>query len=323
MFAANSWKNPALIAILSLLVVLGSGCTGIFPDGGGAVSGSGIVIQKFEPTLTSLRSNDNVVFHLEVQNMGDVIGKAAAVLIGITPTEWQIDEWEKDFGELLPADEEAGTPGGTGVADWYAVAPDVYRGEDRSYNVIARMFYSYETRVRKPITFLTSDELRRAAQMGGTPVAGATLVSAGPLSVTVNTGNYVRATGNEYEAPYFPVNIKITNNGPGQIAGENYPVGVEIIPPEGTSIMGECPSYAQTEMWSPLYANLPYGLDLPASPSIVNIWNGREVSITCRLQVDEPPLYKDERDLRIILDYIYFQDAELVMPVRGTTEVGW
>ncbi|MFH0956907.1 MAG: hypothetical protein V1813_03520, partial [Candidatus Aenigmatarchaeota archaeon] len=140
-----------------------------------------------------------------------------------------------------------------------------------------------------------------------------------PLSVTVNAGQYVRTKDDTYDQPYFPVEIKITNSGGGQLAGDNYPVGFEIIEPTGTVIMGDCPGPAQAE-WGSVYRNLPGGLTLPYSSSIVSLWDSKETTVTCRLQVTNPPQFREDRDLRIKLSYIYFQDEKTTLNVVGTTE---
>ncbi len=324
MALSKSGKSLAFILAVPLFVLLVSGCTGISnPFGGGAgVSGAGIVIKTFEPSLSSLESNDPVRLHLEVQNMGGVIGSAGAVLMGITPQEWDAFGTDQLIGELLPADEERGTEGGIGTVDWDLLAPDLQRGERRTYEPIARVFYSYETNVRKSITFLSSDEVRRAAQNGDSVTAGVTSVSAGPLDVNVNAGNYVRTKDDTWDQPYFPIEIRITNSGGGQIAGDNYPIGIEVIEPAGTVIMGDCPGQAQQE-WGGNYRYLPSGINLPFSPRIVYLWDGKETTITCRLKVIDPPEFREVRDLQVKLEYIYFQDAKVPINVVGTTEWGF
>ncbi len=323
MTALKNGRSLALVLAIPLAVLLVSGCVDVPGLGGGAgVSGNGIVITKFEPSLSSLESNDPVRLHLEVQNRGDVIGEAAAVLMGIDSQAWGSYNTEQYIGELLNADEERGTEGGIGTVDWDLMAPDLQRGEKRPYTAIARVFYSYETSVVKTITFLTSDEVRRAAQSGESVAAGPTVVSAGPLSVTVNAGEYVRTKDDSWDQPYFPVEIKITNTGGGQIAGDNYPIGIEFTEPTGTMIMGDCPGQAQSE-WSAFYRNIPGGLSLPFSSNVVYLWDGKETTITCRLKVVDPPAFKVDKDLRIKLSYLYYQDAKTTINVVGTTELGY
>ncbi len=321
MAATKSGMNVKLLLILASIVILASGCTNI-GLGGEGVSGNGIVITNFEPTLSNIQSDDEVVLHLEVQNTGDAIGMAAAELIGIYTQDWNVFNTEQLIGELLPADEEAGTEGQLGTLYWRLRAPELQRGEKRTYEPIARMFYSYETRIIKPITFLTSEELRRAVQNGEALPSEPAVVSAGPLSVDVRTGEFVR-TKDDWEQSYFPIEIRIQNTGGGLIAGENYPIGIEVINPPGTIFRGDCPRMSQTEWMTFDSQLLPAGLTRPISPKAIYLWDGKETTVTCELKVVNPPQYRESRELKVVLKYIYYQDAKIPITVTGTREWGF
>ena len=319
---AINTKKLAILLILPMVVLLASGCTNLGLGGGNGVSGSGVVIKTFDSTLKSVQSDDEFALHLEVQNMGDAIALAAAQIINIVPTDWNAFNTEQMIGELLPADKEAGTEGQLGTLDWRLRAPALQRGEQRTYNPMVRVFYSYETRVTKPITFLTSEELRRAVQNGEALPSEPAIVSAGPLTVNVKTGEFVRTKDN-WEQSYFPVEITITNSGGGLIAGENYPIGIEVINPPGTVFRGDCPRASQTE-WMAFDTNiLPAGLIRPVSPMAINMWDGKQTKVTCELKVVNPPEYRESRDLKVVLKYIYYQDATIPITVTGTREWGF
>ncbi len=323
MTTKNSTKGLAILLILPAVVMLASGCTNL-GLGGSSTSGYGIVIKTFESSLSSIESEDDLVVHLEVQNMGDVIGEAAAQLIGIYPPEWGQPNTEFYIGELLPADENRGTTGQLGIADWYLKAPSLMRGEKRTYNPIARVFYTYETRVIKPITFLTSEETKRAVQNGESLPSEMATVSSGPLSVTVNTGEFVRTKDDiGWDQSYFPVEIKITNVGGGLLAGENYPLGIEIFSPPGTIFRGDCPRSSQADWVAFDTSILPAGLIRHPATNIVHIWNGKDTTITCELKVIDPPEYRETRDLIVTLNYVYYQDETLPINVIGTREWGF
>ncbi len=315
----------AILLLLTGIVLTTSGCTSIGLGGDTAAIGSGVAVTKFDSNLDALESDDEVTLHLEVQNRGDAIATAAAELIGIYTQDWNLfGNTEQMIGELLPADEESGTEGQIGTLYWTLRAPDLQRGEKRTYEPIARMFYSYETRVIKPITFLTSEELRRTVQNGESLPSEIATVSDGPLSVSVRTGEFVRTKDiSQWEQSYFPIDIVIENTGGGLIAGENYPIGIEITPPPGTIFRGgDCPRESQLEWMS--YDNLlPAGLTRPISPNFVYMWDGKETKITCELKVTEPPEYKESRELSVVLEYIYYQDAKLPITVTGTREWGF
>lgn len=305
--------------ILPIVLLFISGC--VAPDGGG-VSGNGIVITKFEPSLAAVNSQDDLSLRVEVENRGEAIGRAAAKLMGIYAQDWGVFQTDQPLEELLPADSEAGTTGQLGVATWRLRAPDLQRGEKRTYEPMVRVFYSYETKVTKPITFVTSDELRRTIQNGESLPADPTVMSAGPITVDVRTGNFVRTTEN-WQQSYFPIQIDIRNTGGGLIAGEDYPVGIEIEAPQGTIFRGDCPRQSQTE-WGSFYdRNLPTGLTRPISPKTVFMWNGKDTKITCELKVITPPDYREKRELKVTLKYIYYSDMKTQVQVTGTREWGY
>ncbi|UCD03125.1 MAG: hypothetical protein JSV63_00625 [Candidatus Aenigmatarchaeota archaeon] len=319
MAATKTGKSLAILLILPAVVLLTSGCTD-FLGGGAGPSGNGIVITSFQSDLTEVESEEDVGLHLEVQNQGDVIGYAAAQLINIDPTAWGGFAFaDYDIGELLPADKEAGTLGQTGRADWMLVSPVLNRGDRRTYKPMVRMFYEYETRIIKPITFLTSEETRRAVQAGEALPSEPAIVSAGPLSVNVRTGEFVR-TRDDWQMSYFPVEITIQNTGGGLIAGRNYPIGIDVEAPAGTAFRGGiCPRESQLE-YPAFDMNLPAGITFPPALNTINMWNGRDITITCELNVINPPQFRDTRDLKVTLSYVYYQDAELQLNVVGTRE---
>ncbi len=320
MAAIKTSKNLAILLILPVAVLLISGCTDFGLGGDSGVGGQGIVITSFGADLTSLESNQDVGLHLEVQNRGDVIGEAAAQLINIDPIVWGLPFTEFDIGELIPADSERGTVGAIGRADWLLLSPDLQRGERRTYKPMVRVFYTYDTRIIKPIEFLTSEETRRAVQNGDPVLSDPAMVSSGPLSVSVRTGDFVR-TREDFAQSYFPVEIAITNTGGGLLAGRNYPIGINVEAPTGTVFRGgECPRSSQTEL--PAFDDLPGGITFPPAIDTINMWNGRDTTVTCELQVVNPPAIRDTRDLKITLSYVYYQDAELQLNVIGTREWG-
>jgi len=308
------------LLILPLVVILVSGCVG---GGGSTVSGNGIVITKFEPTLKNIQSGERVALHLEVQNQGGTIGKAAAKIIGLYTQDWSVYQTEQTGGELLPADTTAGTEGQIWSADWQLTAPDLNRGEKRTYDAIARVFYSYETRVMKPIAFVTSEELRRIIQNGESLQSDPAIVSSGPISVIVKMGQYVMSR-DDWQQSYFPVEIDLTNTGGGLVAGENYPIGVDITAPPGTMFRGECPRASQAEWTGGSFGtSVPSGLSRPVSPKTVFMWNGKDTKITCELKVITPPDARQKRDMTIKLSYIYYVDKTTQITVTGTKEWGF
>ena len=311
-------KNGVILLLLPLLVLATSGCVNL-GGGGTSVIGNGVAITTFAPSLASIESGEKVMLRLEVQNNGDSVAPTAARILGIYPQDWGLPtETYQLMGNLVPADAEAQTSGGVGTADWQLTAPRLKTGEKRTYEPIARVFYWYQTKVIKPVTFVTSEELRRIVQMGESLESNPAVVSAGPISVDVKTGKFVRTRGDNYRMSHFPVEISLQNTGGGLVYGENYPIGISIEAPPGTSFVSECPKGTQMyttggtlpELRAPVYAQ-----------KWIYMWNGKDTKFTCELRVDTPPDYKQERDLRLTLYYTYYVDQSTQITVTGTEDI--
>jgi hypothetical protein len=315
-FGRNA-KFLLLLFIAAVTVI--SGCTGIGPGTTGG--GQGIAVDIFRPTLgqtTPIESEEPVSFHLEVINRGNYNNApAVAELTGIDTAEWSIyGDVYRDLGLLLAPDPESQTEGGRGRADWDAVTPTLPRNQRMTYEPIARVYYYYETRVRKPVWFVTSEELRRIVDGAGTLDSEPTTTWAGPLTVTVDTGQFVKAR--DWRESKFQLQIRIDNTGGGQIFGRDYPVAVEVIWPDGVIPVGDCPR--QIEFGTGIYNNLPPFLSTPAFGRFVRVWNGQYTDITCEFQVTNPPTNKVKKNFDVKLGYIYYVDAATQITVKGFEE---
>jgi hypothetical protein len=248
-----------LPVLLVSVVIFASGCT--TPSTG---AGSGITILDFTSDMPSYQSGDNVQLQLRFQNQGGVMARSVtAELAGIS-----LSDWSGGIGtgimydqrpDLLPYDSETNTQGGTDTVQWRLMAPNQQKGLNIDYEAIAKVTYDYKTSAQKMITVVNEDELRRIKQTGVGSLPMRTVVySAGPLAVEVTTGEYAKTAVQQFGYNnLFPVYIRISNVGGGNIVppgtgsgfyggaysssyfGQitNYPVGIEIIPPQGTSFM--------------------------------------------------------------------------------------
>jgi hypothetical protein len=236
-------KITSVLALLTIASVLAiSGCT-LLPSGGTTGGGPGIAIERFEPSLSTVRSNEQVSLRLEVRNNGDYTNApAAAELMGIDPAKWNLyGNTMQYLGTLLAPDAASNTPGGRGTASWTLVSPPLVRGQSLTYRPIARVYYQYETRAIKPVTFVTANELKDIQRGGGSLTSEPTTYTNGPLSVQVTTGNFVQAPeigAGEYK---FQVQFNIENIGQGKIYGVNNPIAVQIEYPQFVVPLGECP----------------------------------------------------------------------------------
>jgi hypothetical protein len=307
-----------LLLILSA-VVLVSGCTG---QDGGVAYGKGVAITGFESDMgsLSLESGDDVSLMLRVQNQGEIEATdVKAQIIGIDLDEWGTGfSWseEKDLGTLQAPDPVTNTEGQTKTAQWDLEAPELPKGTEFTYSPKVRVFYDYETQALKPITLVDVEELRRIIQQGKSLSSGSTQSSAGPFSVEIRTGDFVKTQ--DYDDP-FPLNVFITNDlwesggsvieGSGYYGGWGwgeelqYPVKVSITLPDGMSLESseECSTSGE---W-------------------VNLWKGKSKEITCEVRIDDPPEFRQDKVIQVRLEYRYFIDASTTIKVIGTEEDGW
>ncbi|RLJ00284.1 MAG: hypothetical protein DRP03_00895 [Candidatus Aenigmatarchaeota archaeon] len=300
-----------VFALLAVLLI--SGCVQQ-----GTTTGSGIVINTFEPALKSVESGEEVSLHLEVQNTGDYTdAPVVAELTGIDLSEWNVIDRYKNLGSLLAPDKDAGTEGGRAGVDWRITAPSLRRGQRLTYEPIARVYYLYKTIATKPVWFVTTEELKKIVRVGGTLESEPTTVTAGPLNVEIKTGRFVRST--DWRDTKFQLQIHIENIGNGYVAGKDYPLFIEVKWPNGVAPVGECPTITY-EAAGELYKDVPASLTRPSFGRVVKLWNGRDVDLTCEFRIIEPPTNKEKRNFEVEIGYIYYVDAKTSIEVVGTEE---
>lgn len=313
-------RNVKFFLLLFIAAVtVTSGCT--LPGGQTTSGGPGITVDIFQPTLgqtTPIESSEPVSLHLEVINRGDYNNApAVAELTGIDTVEWNLfGDVYRDLGLLLAPDPESETLGGRGTADWDVITPVLSRNQKMTYEPIARVYYYYETRATKPVWFVTAEELRRVVQGGDALSTEATVLTSGPLTVTVNTGKFVKAR--EWRESKFQLQMRIENTGGGQIFGRDYPVAIEVKWPDGVIPVGDCPR--QIQFGTGIYTNLPPFLTTPAFGRFVRVWNGKYTDVTCEFQVTNPPTNKVKKNFEVKLGYIYYVDAATQITVKGFEE---
>lgn len=314
-------SKPVTLLILALVsVVLISGCV---QWGGAGVAGNGVVILNFEPDLMgTYDSGDPVKLMLRIQNLGEVRATdIKAELAGIDTTQWAAfgATFYKTIGDMIGYDTETNTQGAEKTVIWDLEAPELERGIDLVYEPIAKVSYNYRTTAQKPITIVAEDELRRIQQQGGSLPTKVTTYTGGPLSVTVETKDYVKTTEEFGDYDVFPISIDITNSYGGTVIpdgfggfgvlGEEYlyPVQVRITPPAGTDF---------------IHSGWISDDDCTTGTIIKDLWKGQNAKITCELRVISPPTYRQERYLKVELDYRYQIEAITQIPVRGVRETG-
>ena len=315
-------KFEFLVLLFVITVLMSSGC--VNPLGGGQTSyttGPGIVIEKFDTPLGMVESGEATNLHLEIRNQGEYDGElgigapAIVELMQIDPSEWIIEPSPiMDLGTVLAPDAESQTSGGLSKMDGRITAPLLQAGQRQTQEIAARVYYQYETKARKAIQFVTNEEMRRMVQSGETFTSDPLTQTAGPLTVTMNTGQIVPA--NELKNHRFQIQLRIDNTGSGQVRGENYPVAVEVKYPAWViPADGYCPS--QTIWGTPIYTDVPAGLPQPVG-NFVYVWDGRTTDITCEFEIIQPPASKTKGNFDITLGYIYSVEQTIQLEVKGT-----
>lgn len=322
----KSNQTNILIALPLLAVVLVSGCTGPGP-----ASGPGVIITGWEPDLSTVFSDEKVDFLIEVQNQGGSRARnVIAELTNIDLNEWGgFGQQQLQLGNLIPSDLASQTPGETQSRQFTNLrSPTLNKGTSFAYEPTVRVSYDYTTTAQKPITIVDRTELVRIQQQGQSLPSQATTYTSGPLMVDILMGNYVKTSGRfglsgrSYDI--FPVQITITNNqwgAGGSVTAKgfqglgggfsgfgefDYPILVKVKPPTGTSFVfsgfgdQDCSQFQFT----------------------VDLFKGREVKITCELEVTSPPTIKSQSLIQVDLDYRFFIDRITSVTVHGTREIG-
>jgi hypothetical protein len=307
-----------LVLILPIAaVVMISGC---ITGGTGQATGPGLVILNWEPDHASVESGDDVQFRLKVKNQGGE--QAEGVRAALTTITIGGDEWLPKVGSeevllkqtLLPPNPRYGTQGEEETFIWELKAPMLPEGITRTYTPGVRVFYDYTTTAVKPITLVNENELRRLMDTGGTLPTQPSQHSAGPLSVSVATGNTIKVSetrGNQL----VPITIHVENTGGGipfwSGAGSvyygipedaEYYIMMAIELPPGLAFAGPCNEFSG------------YGV---AQGGEVYLWKGRSADVTCELDIVDIPTFTQESTIKLYLTYGYAIDRLTSVTVKG------
>jgi hypothetical protein len=303
-------KLPFLFLILAIVVL--SGCvTGPTAPGAGA----GITILSFQAIPTQVASGDNVQLALQIQNQGSSMAKDVKVrLFGIDPSEWEVGftRLEQDIGDMLGARE--GVPGETKTIYWTIQAPSLPVGISQLYEPIVRIYYRYTTTAVQQISIVSESEFKDLYATGQTLPIKSTVYTQGPLTLSV-TNKPVYASEN-WQRKWFPISVKITNTGNGVLRAEpgwgwapsiggatlEYPVKVKIEMPPGLELRGDCADY-EWGKWVSLFQN-------------------KEYEISCDVYITRTPEVREDKTIKITLEYDYYISTKTQITVQGRGTTG-
>lgn len=312
----------SLLLIPLVAIVLISGCiTG--PTG--AATGPGLVIQDFSSDFTQVQSGERVRLQLKVQNQGEVKAeRVKAELAGIDTDQWMgfgFGQAEQDLGDIQGVDPETGIQGGTKNVYWDLEAPDYPKGITQPETAIVKVSYDYKTTAQKPVTLVDENELRTIKQQGRTLPSQPTVYTSGPISIEIQTGDFVKTSGDFGSYDVFPIHVKLRNTqwtaggtvvpdgyyGFGFAGEANYPVELTITPPDGTNFV-----YSGFGGYSDCGTNV-----------IVDLWRGDEYDVVCELEVTEPPAFRTDKNILVEANYRFQSEASTQITVIGTGEGGF
>jgi uncharacterized repeat protein (TIGR01451 family) len=319
-------------------VVAISGCTG---NNNGISTGPGVQIVSWTPSLSTVDSGDQLEFRLQVQNKGDVPAQDVnAVVMGILPEDWHLETQEGSVtnagdGQFFHADELLGPDKSQNIdsspteVTISAIAPSLSRGQILQYNPQVRVFYTYDTSASTLLTVVNDQELKRLQDQGKTLATGTTTQSTGPLTVTINTGKFLKAktiSGSPISRT-FQITVNIQNSGGGVLSPNLLGSG---IPNENTlqsddykadfaigttsnRLTLDCPSLKNDIS---IMLQIPSEL-LNVKSGVIKFFQGKSSSVTCTVTINNVPLSQEQDEIKVLLDYDYYIDSSTTITVNG------
>jgi hypothetical protein len=226
------FSKTKLILLLSLALVLVSGCTTQ------TTGGNGVMVKDFGPEFGEIYAGEPINFRLLVKNEGSVNAQNVhAELLGLDedwcdetkatkgceasaggrkekmPNEPECSYKGDGFNMLAP-DPQRGTEGSQHICTWSYKAPPIPKGFEITYTPTVRVFYSYKSGVVKLITFGSSSELRTIQDTGGKLPTETVSTTSSPVQLSIETKGPIRFWQEESKV-IFPLEITIRNTGGG------------------------------------------------------------------------------------------------------------
>ena len=244
----------------AVMLVISSGCVNLGGVSTTATFDNGVVIQNFEPELSSVYSGEDVRLQMKIKNLGsfDASGDATIDL-----SEWGCGSSgaaQKTFS-LLPPNAERGTEGGEAVILWTCTAPDIAEGLTVPYEARAQVEYPYQSVSSKTITLLPTSDLIALNNAGKPLPSEDETQSHSPVRVDVVVKGPIRISENNGQV-IFPVTLKITNVGGGIV--QDGLIDLEVEKTTG----------AITNMKDCDQQNLP-------------LWRGQSQTVTCEMTANK------------------------------------
>jgi len=297
-----------------LIVLLALGCVSQTSHS------NGLVVLEFGPDFSVVHQNEIVTFRARVQNQGSFPARNVWMeLLGFdqdfccTPAgqgPWRGGEkapeepecrYEEKHRDLKPPDPFWGTPGDELYCRWVYKVPDFKPGFKKTYNVILRVFSTYETDHLQKIQILSAAEILEGKPFPITRIEE----TFSPLKLEVSLPQPVRYNYDEStQSLEVPIEILVRNVGDGTPCLKN-----------------ECKK--PTEGWDKVQLKLEKadGMKIDCfeqeNPITLELYRD-EARIGCRLKIENiKGTGGEERTLHFKLIYSYFQDQQTTLTVEA------
>ena len=289
------------------LLPLGQGLLG---GGGVAGSGTGVVIETFEPDFPQIFTGETAELRMKIKNVGDVDATHAFIrILGIDVLIFQGSGPGCIFGLLLAPDRTKGTSGETQTCSVQFTAPTLPAGLTVQYTPIARLAYQYSTTTIKSLTFLPASELRQLQDSGRTIPAETVSSTAGPIAIDIATKGPLRFFENK--EVIFPLEITVSNVGGGVAC-------------EQTTVNNEC---KDSKKWNIVKLKLDTDMSFVGNQGercidLVNdkpiqLFRGQSNTITCKVKASKLPDGPVQKLITVTATYDYFVEKSTTISVTG------
>ncbi len=312
----NRHALPCLVLALTAVIAM-SGCVNT-----GLQTGSGITIQEFTPGLSEIYPGEGMTFFLKFKNIGSVEATDVfAELLGLDE-DWAASSSSDSIGgnmvvsnevlpreaqcqytstgshfNLKPPDMTYGTEGESATCTWKYRAPPIPEGFRPTYDITARVFYTYRTDLVKSFTMLSTEELMRYNQQGRAIPSSTVSSTRSPVTITTKARDPVRFWG---DSVTFPLAITFSNTGGGM-----------------TCLKGMCRKATSGDSgWNKLEYSIKevskgITIDCFDHAEEIDVWPNRDNTIICGVTVSDLSSIVDheERIIGISAEYSYFTDA--------------
>ncbi|MFC1454568.1 hypothetical protein ACFLQI_00560 [Candidatus Undinarchaeota archaeon] len=281
------------------------------------VDTSGVLIQNFQSDVPNILTGEDIVFLMQVENMGDAqaTGVEAEItsLGGLNPKGGV--SLVQNVGDLEEKVEGIEAPS---VVDWELTSPsDLGTLEKETMSVKARLTYDYVSSGQADVVYVPNDEWRQRQKSGETVIDAGVQCSNAPVSVSVIPQNPLRANPEEDGA--VSVRFTIRNEAGGII--KNVEGNLDVVDSIKVDLNSLTDDFEPTadcdfEFDDEDGARMLYAEDM-------KLINGQK-TLSCKFRLMDAPIRETRFPLVANLEYRYVQEDEadvVVETIAGYTEL--